>query len=181
MDFEKQYLFYEKYHNDPTNKLVHIITIPIIVLSLFIFGSFVKLGIFINLSFMLWIIYSIIWIFLNPLAGFTGSMFYLLLLVISNLLSGIPGIVVLFIHICCWVAQIYSHKHFEGNSPALMDSLIQAFLMAPLFVVCEMLFMVNCLTEVKEDISNARELMVHLNEQETSKFNLNVTNSEINL
>ena len=37
------------------------------------------------------------------------------------------------LHIISWVAQILSHKYLEGRAPALMDSLSQAFLEAPVF------------------------------------------------
>ena len=40
-----------------------------------------------------------------------------------------------------WAAQLYGHKVFEKRSPALLDNLLQAVLMAPLFVVMEVLFM----------------------------------------
>jgi uncharacterized membrane protein YGL010W len=38
-----------------------------------------------------------------------------------------------------WIFQFIGHCVFEGNAPALTDSILQAFLMAPLFVVQELI------------------------------------------
>lgn len=37
------------------------------------------------------------------------------------------------IHILSWTLQFIGHGVFEGNRPALMDSISQAFIAAPLF------------------------------------------------
>lgn len=39
----------------------------------------------------------------------------------------------LYINIFSWIMQFIGHYFFEGNRPALMDSISQSFLMAPLF------------------------------------------------
>jgi uncharacterized membrane protein YGL010W len=36
-----------------------------------------------------------------------------------------------------WVAQFVGHGVFEGRAPALLDNLVQAFFMAPIFVIME--------------------------------------------
>ena len=46
----------------------------------------------------------------------------------------------LVIHVGCWAAQIYGHQVHEGRAPAFLDNLAQAFLMAPLFVLLEVMF-----------------------------------------
>ena len=43
----------------------------------------------------------------------------------------------LIVHILGWVFQIASHKYLEGNSPALLDGIVQSFLTAPIFIVHE--------------------------------------------
>ena len=45
--------------------------------------------------------------------------------------------VLIFTHILSWIAQFGGHFYFEGNRPALTDSLIQAFLVAPIFVLID--------------------------------------------
>lgn len=44
------------------------------------------------------------------------------------------------VHVLSWLAQFYGHGVHEGRSPALFSNLFQAFAMAPLFVVMEVLF-----------------------------------------
>lgn len=43
-------------------------------------------------------------------------------------------------HVVCWLLQFYGHGVHEGRSPALLDNLAQALLMAPLFVLVEVVF-----------------------------------------
>eukprot|EP01127_Copromyxa_protea_P001870 TRINITY_DN1177_c0_g1_i1.p1 TRINITY_DN1177_c0_g1~~TRINITY_DN1177_c0_g1_i1.p1 ORF type:complete len:101 (-),score=32.50 TRINITY_DN1177_c0_g1_i1:66-368(-) len=39
-----------------------------------------------------------------------------------------------------WVLQILAHQVFEGRAPALLDNLLQAIVLAPYFVLLEVLF-----------------------------------------
>jgi uncharacterized membrane protein YGL010W len=53
------------------------------------------------------------------------------------------------IHIVSWLAQFVGHGAFEGRAPALLDNLVQAFLLAPLFVWMEVLFFFGYRPELK--------------------------------
>jgi 2-hydroxy fatty acid dioxygenase len=53
------------------------------------------------------------------------------------------------IHIVSWLAQFVGHGKFEGRAPALLDNLVQAFLLAPLFVWMEILFFFGYRPELK--------------------------------
>ncbi|OXA46452.1 putative ferric transport system permease protein FbpB 1 [Folsomia candida] len=44
------------------------------------------------------------------------------------------------LHVLCWIAQFIGHGAFEGRAPALLDNMMQAFVMAPLFVLLEVMF-----------------------------------------
>jgi len=46
----------------------------------------------------------------------------------------------LAVHIVAWVIQFIGHGVFEKRAPALLDSLDQALLTAPLFVLMEVAF-----------------------------------------
>jgi uncharacterized membrane protein YGL010W len=41
------------------------------------------------------------------------------------------------VQVGCWLAQFLGHGLLEGRSPALLDNLLQAFFMAPVFVLLE--------------------------------------------
>ncbi|KAJ6982659.1 hypothetical protein NC653_025694 [Populus alba x Populus x berolinensis] len=47
--------------------------------------------------------------------------------------------VVLVAQIICWTGQFIGHGVFEKRAPALLDNLVQAFVMAPFFVLLEAL------------------------------------------
>lgn len=49
-----------------------------------------------------------------------------------------------------WLAQFVGHGAFEGRAPALLDNLVQAFLLAPLFVWMEVLFFLGYRPELRE-------------------------------
>ena len=42
--------------------------------------------------------------------------------------------------IASWIMQFIGHGAFEGRAPALLDNLVQALFLAPLFVWLELLF-----------------------------------------
>ena len=44
------------------------------------------------------------------------------------------------VHVVSWLAQFVGHGAFEGRAPALLDNLLQAIFLAPLFVWLEILF-----------------------------------------
>lgn len=48
-----------------------------------------------------------------------------------------------------WVLQFIGHGAFEKRAPALLDNLVQAFLLAPLFVWMEILFFLGYRPELR--------------------------------
>lgn len=44
------------------------------------------------------------------------------------------------VHVVSWLLQFLGHGAFEGRAPALLDNLVQAIFLAPLFVWLEFLF-----------------------------------------
>ena len=57
-----------------------------------------------------------------------------------------------------WILQFIGHGVFEGRAPALLDSLDQALLMAPLFVLLEVLFSMGYRREFHEKIMKQVEV-----------------------
>lgn len=53
-----------------------------------------------------------------------------------------------------WVAQFYGHGIHEGRAPALLDNLLGAVVLAPLFVFIETLFMVGYRPELQRWLKN---------------------------
>ena len=135
------YRFYKMYHQDPVNRVIHVFCIP---------------GISWSLCSLLPPLYSLLLI-----AFYDATYLYLFVTHLSHLematflrlsffLLGIWGSGSLF-HVIvpyheimawatftlCWIMQFVGHALFEGNRPALLDSMHQSFLMAPLFAYFE--------------------------------------------
>jgi uncharacterized membrane protein YGL010W len=59
------------------------------------------------------------------------------------------------VHVVCWIAQFVGHGKFEGRAPALLDNLVQALFLAPLFVWLEILFFFGYRPELKGRLDKA--------------------------
>ena len=60
-----------------------------------------------------------------------------------------------------WLAQFVGHSKFERRAPALLDNLLQAIFLAPLFVWLEILFMLGYRPELRARIEAAVEREVN--------------------
>lgn len=149
---EKDFDFYSKYHSHYLNKIIHVIFIPLICLSLFIFLNYIPFSVNIyntsyeifniRSSFILYILYIVYYIYNSPLIGIYCSVFYFIILLLSNIIYyniDYSYIYAIILQLISWIIQILSHKYIECNSPAFKDSLVQSFLTAPMFIVVEIL------------------------------------------
>jgi uncharacterized membrane protein YGL010W len=102
------------------------------------------------------IIYLVYYIVLEPVAGILYIPVLLGFSHLGNLfLHNVPNanMLALYIHLVAWVAQFIGHGIFEKRAPALFDSLIQAFLLAPLFVWMELLFAIGYRPALQREIN----------------------------
>jgi 2-hydroxy fatty acid dioxygenase len=58
-------------------------------------------------------------------------------------------------HVTCWLLQFLGHGVFEGRAPALLDNLLQAIFLAPLFVWLEILFKLGYRPELQGRVEKA--------------------------
>ncbi|CAN0896543.1 2-hydroxy-palmitic acid dioxygenase mpo1 [Linum grandiflorum] len=157
-DLERHFAFYGAYHSNPTNVLIHMIFVwPILFTSLLILhftpplSTSIQLSIFplnsflvFNVGSLLTFIYGFFYICLDKKAGSLASLILLFCLFASSLLGSWLGFslawkVVLVAQILCWTGQFIGHGVFEKRAPALLDNLVQAFVMAPFFVLLEVM------------------------------------------
>ncbi|KAH0545088.1 hypothetical protein FGG08_000859 [Glutinoglossum americanum] len=61
------------------------------------------------------------------------------------------------LHVASWMLQFIGHGVFEGRAPALLDNLIQAVFLAPLFVWLEVLFYLGYRPELRKRLDKAVE------------------------
>lgn len=64
------------------------------------------------------------------------------------------------IHAVSWIAQFIGHGVFEKRAPALLDNLVQALMLAPLFVWMEILFFFGYRSELKQRFEKNVELEI---------------------
>lgn len=114
-----------------------------------------------NLGTIAALLYSVLYVLMEPVAG--GMLAPLLLAgtAYANYLTNTYGATAnywaLGIHIISWLAQFVGHGKFEGRAPALLDNLVQAFFLAPLFVWLEILFFLGYRPELKGRLDKSVE------------------------
>ncbi|KAG2707133.1 hypothetical protein I3843_05G121800 [Carya illinoinensis] len=159
-DLEKHFSFYGAYHSNPINIAIHMMFVwPIFFTALLILYftpslfnlphiEFSLLGIHIilllNIGFLLALIYSVFYVCLDVKAGSLAALLCVISWVTSSFIASRLGFslawkVVLVAQLVCWTGQFIGHGIFEKRAPALLDNLVQAFIMAPFFVLLEAL------------------------------------------
>lgn len=165
--FYSSFAFYWAYHRHPINRIIHCITIPLIVLTTIQIFSYLTLyddrSVLLRANASLFIIVP--YLILYYLFDYVAAIIWAIIICGSYLLCNwfytfkYIWIITLCIFVLSWILQFMGHAIWEKRKPALMDSLIQAFLMAPLFVVEETLFELH----LRNDLRCIIEMHVHLN------------------
>lgn len=152
--------FYESYHRNPINKMIHFVFIPIIMITTMNFASLVRVRLNISLTEnfsnyrqikfdlsgekILYLFYLFYYFTYNLSIGITMSTFLNIIYVASFLhrnhfstyYYGAPiwqvNSSILFTF--AWVMQFIGHS-IEGSRPAIFTGLKQTLLQSPLFVV----------------------------------------------
>lgn len=105
-----------------------------------------------------------LYVLLEPVAGTALALICLGAAAASNhLLSVYPALtnqVAIITHIICWLCQFVGHGAFEGRAPALLDNLVQAIFLAPLFVWLELLFKFGYRRELRQRVEKAVQVEV---------------------
>jgi uncharacterized membrane protein YGL010W len=142
---EDEMAFYAAYHQDARNKATHFIGVPIIVLSLFIPLSWLRVdvGAVTITAAMIFAGTVLMYYFFLDLALGAGMLALNAVLLWlaqaiadQGTLQGWIWFAVLFIG--GWILQLVGHV-FEGRKPALADNLFQIFV-APIFLCAELFF-----------------------------------------
>nr|XP_043624932.1 2-hydroxy-palmitic acid dioxygenase MPO1-like isoform X2 [Erigeron canadensis] len=76
---------------------------------------------------------------MSNFSNFEDATMFFLFVLASVLGFQLAWKVVLVVQLVSWIAQFIGHGVFEGRAPALLDNILQAFLMAPFFVLFEAL------------------------------------------
>ncbi|KAK7354151.1 hypothetical protein VNO80_19609 [Phaseolus coccineus] len=151
LDLEKHFAFYGAYHSNPINVAIHILFVwPILFTAQMILHftptllsvGFLPPVLVLNWGFFATVFYALFYMALDIKAGSFTAFLTFFSWVASSFVANTLGFslawkVVLAAQLFCWTGQFIGHGVFEKRAPALLDNLVQAFLMAPFFVVLE--------------------------------------------
>lgn len=143
-DLEKHFAFYGAYHRNPVNIFIHMLFVwPIFFTTLMLF-HYVPMVYFPNFGLFFALVYALFYVGMDKKAGILAGVLSFLCWFGASALARQLGFslawkVVLGAQLLCWTAQFIGHGVFEKRAPALLDNLVQAFLMAPFFVLLEAL------------------------------------------
>lgn len=127
-----------------------------------------------NLGTIVCIVYSSLYVLMEPVAGAMLTPLLLGGTAYANHLTSTYGMtannIAVGVHIFSWLAQFVGHGVFEGRAPALLDNLIQAIFLAPFFVWLEVLFAFGYRPELKARLDQSVEKeLVKLQAEKGSK------------
>eukprot|EP00904_Undaria_pinnatifida_P011059 jgi/Undpi1/7083/HiC_scaffold_22.g09557.m1 len=178
---EDQFTFYASYHSNRINKAIHLLCIWPILWTTLALATRCPLGIklppgvleFLPLREDAWnihagtpvvLVYIVVYLAMDLFAGGLASLLVVASYMTSNMWMADGGSAMLAggVNVAAWIAQFYGHGVHEGRAPALLDNLFQAFLAAPLFVLCEVLFEFG----YKKDMQKRMKAKALLNVQE---------------
>jgi uncharacterized membrane protein YGL010W len=144
ISLKDQLAAYGAHHNQKTNKIIHMIGIPAIILGLMILTTWIRLDLFdrytIAISWVL-IVSALAYYFLldKKVCGYMAILFIGTNLIITWLVDPTPTatslIFFLVLFVGGWAIQFIGHS-IEKSKPAFTDSLIQ-LLIAPVFILFE--------------------------------------------
>jgi uncharacterized membrane protein YGL010W len=111
MNFEKHFIQYGSYHANTVNKWIHIITIPIIVLTALVFLERVHIPLVKDLANLATILYSLGYMYLHFVIGSASAIFLYFLNYAAHEIESVKICIVL--HGLAWIFQLLGHALFE--------------------------------------------------------------------
>ena len=105
----------------------------------------------------------------RPAGMLASSMLALMCYVLNNGQVRITVRQAWTVFVVSWIFQFIGHGFFEKRKPALLDNLVQSLVLAPYFILFELLFLLGLLPELRKSLQDRtdRELR-RLREQKTS-------------
>ncbi|KAI9326120.1 DUF962 domain protein, partial [Obelidium mucronatum] len=171
--FRDQYCGYAEYHHNSTNRLIHTIFVPTLIWTgLVMIGCNVspiapwvgdEYGVPLNIPFILSTIYAVYYTILHPvIGGFGGIMIYAAFWTSNHFIEAGTSLTgfALGLHIVSWIIQFVGHGVFEKRAPALLDNLLQAVVLAFLFVWAHTLFDLGLYPKLAKELEAETEKRV---------------------
>ncbi|KAF8529253.1 DUF962-domain-containing protein [Hysterangium stoloniferum] len=172
-DVKSQLVFYGQYHANKYNVAIHMLFVPIILWTGLIllstvptFGVFTPgiTSIYLPYLYFEWtwaalvaILYGSYYFILEPSAAAMYMPILTTMLLTAGPIASAPwGIkYAIWIQVIAWIAQFAGHGFAEGRSPALLDNLVGALVLAPFFVHLEILFACGYRPTLHKEVRNS--------------------------
>ncbi|KAF7331867.1 putative endoplasmic reticulum membrane protein C16E8.02 [Mycena kentingensis (nom. inval.)] len=172
-DVYHQLTFYGAYHNNKINIAIHILCVPLLLWSAFVILYPIPLPELVpqftfaindylifelnKVPTILAAIYLAYYFALEPFAALLYTPQIVFGLVSATAYAHNPANMTnaLILHGACWIAQFLGHGLAEGRSPALLDNLLGAVVLAPFFVHLEILFSLGYRPELHKRLTNS--------------------------
>jgi len=163
---------YASYHNNPINKFIHVICVPIIFWSALVLlaytGPLLNFKIlnnyYVNGGFIMISAFAIYYTIMDIFAGVTYSVVMGIFWTTSLVFYSTVGFdtawkYALFIHIAGWIFQFIGHGVFEGRKPTLLDD-VTGVATAPLFTWLEILFALGYRKHIRSEIQKSAAINI---------------------
>ncbi|KAG8845992.1 hypothetical protein FRB96_002218 [Tulasnella sp. 330] len=177
INVERQLVFYGAYHSNPYNIAIHILCVPLILWSAFVFLAVAPvpqafptithdfnpyLAFEFNWAFLLALSYNIYYIVLEPVAGllYAPQMAAMVLSAIAFAHRDDGVKLAVYVHVFSWVMQFVGHGVAEKRAPALLDNILGALVLAPFFVHLEILFAIGYNKPLHKTIVNGSKVEI---------------------
>ncbi|ODA81982.1 hypothetical protein RJ55_00487 [Drechmeria coniospora] len=181
LDLERHLVFYGAYHHNSVNVAIHMVCVPMILVSAFCMatytGTLIQLPpwltvpyLDLNLGTIAAVLYAGLYVLLEPVAGFVlaafcvGSTAFVNHMRLEDPKATFQAALV--VHVASWIAQFIGHGAFEGRAPALLDNLVQALFLAPMFVWLEVLFKLGYRKELQSRVEKQVQVEIAKFQQE---------------
>ncbi|CAD8145048.1 unnamed protein product [Paramecium octaurelia] len=152
IDIVNFYSSYGSYHNNLVNKAIHLVCIPLILLSAVQIMNHYTFTIDtgcckLNIGLIMLFVLALVYMAVDFLSGILASSFYISVTLLLNQHFANADEAQWSHHLCvattfqvtCWILQFIGHGVFEKRAPALLDNILQIFV-APDFVFLEIMF-----------------------------------------
>lgn len=153
LNLRDQLKFYKSYHSNGVNVLIHVIFVPVILFSSIYMLHYLPIYKGFTTAHFVAIIYGSYYMALNLSVGLIGSIILIGMLYVidsGKITIPLPGCWLLFLS--GWIFQFIGHGFFEKRRPALTDNLIQSLIIAPLFVLIELLSLLRLYSTLRRDL-----------------------------
>jgi len=170
-DLAKELAWYASYHSHPMNQMIHLVCVPLLLATVMVFAAYVPPPLPKLAPRLTWpLVAALAWTAHHVrVDSFVGGLVSALTLGMAFAATrvverektragafGRAAAYACVLHLLGWYAQIHpGHGVFEGRKPALLESVLQAFLDAPLFVWYEALFYFGYEPELKAQLDAA--------------------------